>query len=695
MRSSESTRYARTNTSAALTLGATLILSLVIPLLLESPNVSLLTSGSNWVLVAVPAALIASMLIRELAFRLQLRVTSKLSLALLYAIAVLAPSWLATSIFLNSIDSGQAYLDGYVSILAYASMLSGLAWIGLNTIGEAYAATRARGRLEQSLDAAQKLNSLLEAAENRRFLNYQSTIRTRVNGPLRQVLNLSEKYSSEKLAQQLELFQTKEMRPLSHRLHPVTVKLGLAPAIRSLGPVFNVHMSQNLVHSDIQGLLVHEHVRHQMFRWIQDLTPKSRSVEITVEAEKTHLVLTTVGVECVEELDPIAQVAGLVVECQPIRATMILRAPLFGQELKSVQVPMEPETRKSGLGKKGTLALLTVPPYMQLSLVLLIGILTSPISFKVLRVSPDAVESPFILVAILGVVIPLLLAVPLHLFVKRGSAYPKPWKIVTIWVCLGVLSGLANNLIVYLVAPEKFLLLGGTIRMFGSLVKFTGSGLLFAATKGYVDQQDRDMRLLESASATSNRKRVRLLESADETDRYLAEALHRTIQGRLSAIALLFRLDRREEGLKELQVLCEETVPGIEQRLIEALLPHKNPELPIPAASTGLRVEDNSLWSELFEKNHEIASHLKRVVHECEVNAQRHGGATHMWVTAGEVNGFWEVRCADNGRGPSRWARPGLGANLFDELCAHYSGEWSLDRIEQQTVFELHIRLIA
>ena len=188
MRSSESTRYARTNTSAPLTLGATLILSLVIPLLLESPNVSLLTSGSNWVLVAVPAALIASMLIRELAFRLQLRVTSKLSLALLYAIAVLAPSWLATSIFLNSIDSGQAYLDGYVSILAYASMLSGLAWIGLNTIGEAYAATRARGRLEQSLDAAQKLNSLLEAAENRRFLNYQSTIRTRVNGPLRLVL---------------------------------------------------------------------------------------------------------------------------------------------------------------------------------------------------------------------------------------------------------------------------------------------------------------------------------------------------------------------------------------------------------------------------------------------------------------------------------------------------------------------------
>jgi len=107
--------------------------SLVIPLVLEINDLSTLSSGSGWVLAAVPMALISSMLIRELGFRLQFRATTKMALVLLYAIAAFAPSWLSTAIVLNSIGGGQRWLEAYVSFLAYASVFSGFAWIVANT----------------------------------------------------------------------------------------------------------------------------------------------------------------------------------------------------------------------------------------------------------------------------------------------------------------------------------------------------------------------------------------------------------------------------------------------------------------------------------------------------------------------------------------------------------------------------------
>jgi signal transduction histidine kinase len=692
MNSSESVGSTWTKTSIPVTLGATLFLSLVVPLLLEARNLSLWTDSSFWVLTAVPVALIGSMAIREMCSRLQFRATSKLALILLYAIATLAPSWLSASIFLNSIGAGHRYLVVYVSVLAYASSLSALAWIGINTFGAARAATLVSNRLEHSLVAAQNLNALLEAAEHRRLLDYQSTISIKVSEPLNRVLTVNEDYSSEVLAQQLELFQTREMRPLSHQMHPVTVKVGLAPAIRSLGPVFHVLMPEDLVNLDVQGLLVHDHVRQQVFRWIQGLTPIGNSVDIRINRDATQMSVTAIGVKCVSELNPTAQVVGLTIKCDASESTMVLRAPLLGQD--GAQTPADSDRGElaTRTNWKGISAYITFPPYMQLSLIATAAIVVVPFNFIVLKETPESIQSAFIVLTLLGVVMPLLIALPLHYFAKRRFRAPSPWKVVFLWVSLGVLSAFASNLAVFLLAPEKFLLLANAARLLGSMLKFTLTGLLFAATRGYLDQQDRDMRLLESALVDSRNKKAQLLESADETDRFLSETLHRTIQGRLSTITLLFRLDRREEALQELQIMCRDTVPEIEQRLIEALLPQGSSKLPVPSASTDLSIEDTSTWSDLFATNEQIATQLKRVVHECEVNAQRHGEATHMLIVVGEMNGLWEVRCVDDGIGPSRLAKPGLGSNLFDELCAHYSGEWSLVRLNQRTVFTLRIR---
>ena len=692
MSSTTANRSSWTRTSILATLGGTLFFSLVIPLVLEINDLSPLSSGSGWVLAAVPMALISSMLIRELGFRLQFRATTKMALVLLYAIAAFAPSWLSTAIVLNSIGGGHRWLEAYVSFLAYASVFSGFAWIVANTIGAARAATRVSNRLENTLAAEQDLNELVEAAEHRRFLNYQSTIHSKVSRPLYRVLKLNEKYSSEKLAQQLELFQAKEMRPLSHQLHPVTVKVGLAPAIRSLGPVFQVRMSEELKYQDSQGALVDEHVRQQIFRWIQELTPKRNFVEVDLRVENATLLISAAGVECFTQLDPIAQVAGLAVRCDSAIATMVLHAPLLGQVQDLEEAPVVGKSSRLPLNWHEVKTFLTLPPYVPLSLILLSAVMTSPINFNVLRSSPLDAERPFILLTVLGIVIPLVIGLPLHLFARYRFTSPKPWQVVAFWVALGILSGLVNNLAVYIIAPEKSLLVAGLVRMLGSFLKFTVVGLLFAATRGYLDQQDRDVELLESAIDASNQKRVQLLAGADETDRYLSEALHRTIQGRLSAIALLFRLDRREEALNELSELCSVTIPGIEQRLIQALLPQESPQLPVPEAQTGLKVQDDSSWGDLFERSQQITSQLQRVVQECEVNAQRHGKATQLVVLVSESQGLWTVKCVDNGQGPSRLAQPGLGSNLFDELCAHYPGEWSLQRINGETVFTLHIQ---
>ena len=76
-----------------------------------------------------------------------------------------------------------------------------------------------------------------------------------------------------------------------------------------------------------------------------------------------------------------------------------------------------------------------------------------------------------------------------------------------------------------------------------------------------------------------------------------------------------------------------------------------------------------------------------RVVEEGLTNAIRHGAATAISVSVGVEVGGVVIVVADDGAGPKEGAA-GLGSALLDQATR---GDWSLDRMGDQTVLRAHI----
>jgi hypothetical protein len=172
--------------------------------------------------------------------------------------------------------------------------------------------------------------------------------------------------------------------------------------------------------------------------------------------------------------------------------------------------------------------------------------------------------------------------------------------------------------------------------------------------------------------------RSALLAEADATERFVAESLHRTVQGRLAAIALLLRLDRRQEALVELADTCEVTIPLMEGELT-ALSPERRQAVPsVVPAWLGMTLIDRVDWVQVEELSPSLAYDLHRVVDECLVNAARHGSATSMEIHITQDVRRLTLHCQDNGSGGAISHRVGLGSQLFAETCDVYGGTWQL-----------------
>jgi signal transduction histidine kinase len=189
--------------------------------------------------------------------------------------------------------------------------------------------------------------------------------------------------------------------------------------------------------------------------------------------------------------------------------------------------------------------------------------------------------------------------------------------------------------------------------------------------------------------------RAALLSKADDTDRFLAEALHRNVQGKITAIALLLRLDRRDEATREFITLTHGTLVTLEDRLGEWM----NRQLLLgdqaAQADHELLVTGFQDWQLLESENRLLAERLQAAVQELSVNALRHGDATTMNVEFSRHGSLVTVVCADNGSGPPRDSTPGLGSALLDELCLDYQGSWSLERQTERTVVRIGVHVTA
>ena len=222
-------------------------------------------------------------------------------------------------------------------LLASFGVLAGIVAVAANASDRSREANVAKVNLEDSLTTTSRLNLLLADAERERFASYEDVIRNRVSRPLAATRAWAAQMPNESLADWIDHFQATVMRPLAHLLHPVSVRVGLIPAIAALGPSFAVTASTELTDLDSRGELLDKNVRLQVFRWVRHLSAHDdvdhdarTSVVISLSVRDDHLHLAAHGVLWSRDLDPIQKVAGLTLLPVSADGELLLAAPLIG-----------------------------------------------------------------------------------------------------------------------------------------------------------------------------------------------------------------------------------------------------------------------------------------------------------------------------------------------------------------------------
>ena len=608
-------------------------------------------------------------------------------LAFQYCVGLVPAIWVMLTVSAAVAGEGGDPPGPALIIMATIGIIAGISAVTAHAWRRWRQASGGRATLARTLVGTSRLNALLVSAEGERFAGYRDVIRNQVSRPLTSIRAAAGHTPNESLADSIDAFQAGVMRPLAHLLHPVSVRVGLLPAIAALGRAFSVATDAAIVDQDSQGDLLDKNVRLQVFRWVRHLLPSGSTVSIQLSIEDDHLLVRARGVRRGRDLDPIQLVAGLTL--LKGEEVLTLSAPMRGAA-ERIHADAGDDAESLPRVPWNIWLLLTRPPVIDVRLVLLVGLVTMPFSFAILRNA----ESPGRLTtAILSVVVPVTLALPLTRVriapgTKRGTM-----TAIGLWLALGFAEGLMNVGIVNVVSPESVTDLLVPVRITGGILRYSLMGLLILAARGLTAQAVSDSIALRVRLEAANADRAAVLAKADETDRFLSETLHRTVQGRLSAISLLLRLDRRVEAIAELDTLCDETLPGLEERLRSDAHASASPSVTDSNKNLGLRVEDRVDWPALERRTPWIIPTLQRVVEECAVNARRHGGSQSMIVEITEATDRLTLRCEDDGCGPPTSITKGLGSKLFDEICADHDGQWSLSRHGDTTSFALSIRV--
>ena len=620
--------------------------------------------------------------------------TRRVQLVVQYCTGIAPALWVLLLLSSEGGLSPDATSGVMPSLLAVFGVLTGIVAVAANASDRSREANVARATLEEALATTSRLNLLLADAERERFAGYEDVIRNRVSRPLAATRAWAAQMPNDSLADWIDHFQATVMRPLAHLMHPVSVRVGLIPAIAALGRSFAVSASAELTDLDSRGELLDKNVRLQVFRWVRHLSANDdadqgaqTSVVISLSVREDHLHLAAHGVRWSRDLDPIQKVAGLTLLPVSADGELLLAAPLIGTAA-SVDlhqgVPRDPLTRVP----RNNWLLLTRPPVMDVRLVLLVGIVTIPFSFAILRTADTPAR---LLTAVLSVFVPVVLSVPLtRVWVTPGT--PRgTFTAIGLWSVLGLAAGLTNIAIVSVITPESVTGLTVPVRLAGGLLRYSLVGLLIVTARGLSAQATSDAIALRVRLAAANADRAGVLDMADETDRFLSETLHRTVQGRLAAISLLLRLSRREEALNELGTLCEVTLPSVEERLLTDAQSNVALSPILSSGALGIRVDDSIDWAAFEESAPSLAPIIRLVIEECAINAGRHGRGSTMVVAMSNNAGRLTLTCEDNGQGPAGEITRGLGSKLFDEICAEHQGEWSLARYGRKTRFSMSV----
>ena len=517
--------------------------------------------------------------------------------------------------------------------------------------------------LQERLSLARSTNATLERAEASLRAVSRRLLEEEVAAPLSEIVKTGGRRGNAELANDVDDFIGERLRPMAHVLHPVSVRLGLIPALRSLDPLCLISASPTVERMDADGVLLDDGVRLQVYRWMRESLPGSRGSSTALVIRGRELEVS-IHPSKDRELDAVQLVAGL----RRVRAGVIA-APLRGQVTEWVDVEADPFVDTPPRRERYRLRdLLTVPLPRRVLLVFLLTLGSAPLQFVVYQwaVTPAAVLASFCLAAA-----PLATTYGLDRLPPPGRTLGGAWRVVGEWslIALSAVLGVAVPATIFGLFPEGA---GEWILMaFRMSYRYLLPGLAVVASYGLVVVAQRRLEQANTALARERQRRVEILAESQRLDRDVAEALHRTVQGRLAAAVVMLRLDNREDAWKQIMDMATVEVPELLSRLDDRALSSGLVVDP-PIGLSVVQIGDITLEPSMLED-------ARSILGEVAANARRHGQASVLVIHGEQVAAGWRFVCDDDGRGITGDATPGLGSRLLDETVARYGGSWAME----------------
>lgn len=515
---------------------------------------------------------------------------------------------------------------------------------------------------EDRLSLARSTNATLEAAESSLRAESRRLLADEVAAPLGEIVTAGATLDDVALADKVDDFIATRLRPMAHVLHPVSVRLGLMAAMRSLDPTGSISATSTLERMDADGQLLDDAVRLQVYRWMRESIPTSGGSSAALVIRGRELEVS-VHPSTNKPLDVVQRVAGL----RQVRDGVIV-APLRGQVTEWVDIEADPMRAEPHQRERYRLRdLLTVPLPHRLLLVVMLSLGVAPLQFVVYQwaVTPAAVLTTMSM-AIAPIVVAYLL----------GRVPPAPptlagaWRVTGEWVLIaaaGVLGIAVPATILGLFPTGQVEWLLMSVRM---SYRYLLPGLAVVASYGLVVVAQRRLHVATAALERERQRRIEILAESARLDRDVAEALHRTVQGRLAAAVVMLRLGNRGDAWEQIVAMATVEVPDLLDRLAEG-------------SASSVLISDPPIGLQVVQLGRadlddELLVDVRSILGEIAANARRHGHASMLTIRVERRESGWRFVCDDDGIGLVGAVTPGLGSRLLDETVARYGGAWSI-----------------
>ena len=544
---------------------------------------------------------------------------------------------------------------------------------------------RIRDELTPALRSVETTNALLDEIETVEASHEIKVITEHVHRPLEQLTVQLAHQDNVSAAKAVEAFIDETLRPLSHRMHPTSVATGITSAAEALG--MQLVLDDAATALEATDDLLDPAVLLELHRWLTATadgnaeTAGDLVIHARVQRRSLRLSMDS-GTPA--SLDARHAVAGL----RAVDAFSI-ELPLRGQFVDPVPGDAtEPVDRRDHrllkanrdrypriwTGDQGP------TPY----LVAALAVVAVP---SMTFIGNAQVTAAIALEAIVATTLPVVLAIGLTRVHVSGRGWWPPTWIIGSWLGLGAISGLAAaaTLDVFssgITTGQWF------AEITRSIIRLAIPGIAISLFGEFASQARNLASLVQRQTNEALEAREQILTREHERSRLIAEVLHRKVQSRLAAIVLLLRLDRRDEAVAELHNVTGTLVPTLIAELsrdVPGLSANTTPA--VHTVGCTVTYVDSPELEALLTNHGDV---VRAVVEECATNAQRHGSATRMFVSAHFDSNALMLRCVDDGTGPEgQVQRRGLGSRIFDSEVG--ADGWSLRRDNGLTFVEFRI----